>query len=44
MRGSLSSAATKVHLAGAGVGEADLDAGIGQGLHQGLCAVHHDKQ
>jgi hypothetical protein len=31
----------EVHLAGAGVGEADLDAGIGQGLHQGLCALGH---
>ena len=31
----------KVHFTGAGVGEADLDTGIGQGLHQGLGAVGH---
>jgi hypothetical protein len=30
----------KVHLARARVGEADVDACIDQGLHQGLCAVH----
>ena len=30
----------EVHLAGAGVGEADVDAGVGQGFHQGLGAVH----
>ena len=30
----------EVHLAGAGVGEADLDARVGQGFHQGLRAVH----
>jgi len=31
----------KVHLAGAGVGKADLDAGIGQSLDQCLSAVGH---
>jgi hypothetical protein len=31
----------EVHLAGAGVGEADLDAGVGEGLDQGLGAVRH---
>ena len=32
----------EVHLAGAGVGEAHLDTGVGQGLHQCLGAVHDD--
>ena len=31
----------QVHLAGAGVGEADFDAGIDQRFHEGLCAVGH---
>jgi hypothetical protein len=33
----------EVHLTGAGVGEADLDAGIGQGFQQGLSAVGHER-
>jgi hypothetical protein len=31
----------EVHLAGAGVGEADIDAGIDQRFHQGLGAIGH---